>query len=46
MEPGVIRNDERTRREERAVSMIAPKSEEHGVLKIKSGVCRLKSVNF
>jgi hypothetical protein len=42
--PRVIRNDEGTRRGERAASMIvdSPKSEEHGLLKIKRGVCRLR----
>ena len=49
MDPGVIRNNEGKKREERAASMIAeqaddvsPESEEHGLLKITSGICRLK----
>jgi len=49
MHPGVIRNDEGMRREERAASMITERarqhvdvdSPQHGLLKIKTGVCQL-----
>jgi hypothetical protein len=46
MDLGVMRNDERTRREERAASMIAEHTEVGGTrsAKNKKRVCRLKKL--